>query len=100
MIGSHHYRPALRIPIVPILYAKRDFDAFNNVDDFVESVSYSTSKTDQVRGSNPCGSQRLGPRNATIQLPIDSPTLPTEVHAFQSGLSDELDEEIDGDLEH
>ena len=40
--------------IVPILYGERDFDAFDNFGDFVESVSYGSSKTCQVRGSNPC----------------------------------------------
>jgi hypothetical protein len=43
-----------RKEIVPILYGERDFDAFGTFDDFVESVSYSISKTCQVRGSNPC----------------------------------------------
>jgi len=40
--------------IVPILYRWRDFDAFGDFSDFVESVSYGTSKTCQVRGSSPC----------------------------------------------
>jgi hypothetical protein len=39
---------------VPILYGERDFDAFDNVGDFVESVSYGSYKICQVRGSNPC----------------------------------------------
>jgi hypothetical protein len=39
---------------VPILYGERDFDAFDEFCDFVESVSYGVSKTCKVRGSNPC----------------------------------------------
>ena len=34
--------------IVPILYGERDFDAFDDFGDFVESVSYGVSKTCQV----------------------------------------------------
>jgi hypothetical protein len=43
-----------RIQIVPILYRDRDFGALGDFEDFLESVSYGTSKTCQVRGSNPC----------------------------------------------
>jgi hypothetical protein len=51
-----------RIKIVPILYGERDFDAFGAFGDFLESVSYVSSKTCQVpRGSNPC-------RGATLSL--------------------------------
>src|SRR5580704_13784021 len=49
-----HEQQVLRIRIVPILYRERDFDAFDNFCDFVESVSYGVYKTCQVRGSNPC----------------------------------------------
>jgi hypothetical protein len=45
-LGTFHF--------VPILYGERDFDAFCNVGDFVESASYGSYKTCQVRGSNPC----------------------------------------------
>jgi|HubBroStandDraft_4_1064222.scaffolds.fasta_scaffold2415030_2 hypothetical protein len=46
--------------IVPILYGERDFDAFDDFGDFVESISYGSSKTCQVRGSNQC-QDRQGP---------------------------------------
>ena len=39
---------------VPILYRDPAFDAFDDFSDFVESISCETSKTCQVRGSNPC----------------------------------------------
>jgi len=46
---------------VPILYGERDFDAFDDFCNFVESVSYGVSKTCQVRGSNTCrGAIRVG----------------------------------------
>jgi hypothetical protein len=44
----------LQMQIVQILYRERDFDAFGDFGDFVESVSYGTSRTCQVRGSSPC----------------------------------------------
>jgi hypothetical protein len=39
----------LQMQIVQILYRERDFDAFGDFGDFVESVSYGTSRTCQVR---------------------------------------------------
>ncbi len=39
---------------VPILYQDPAFDAFDDFSDFVESVTCETSKSCQVRGSNPC----------------------------------------------
>jgi hypothetical protein len=39
---------------VPILYRAPAFDAFDDFSDFVESISCETSKSCQVRGSNPC----------------------------------------------
>ena len=40
-------------PFVPILYRMLAFEAFNDFSDLVESISCETSKTCQVRGSNP-----------------------------------------------
>jgi hypothetical protein len=46
---------------VPILYRDLAFEPFDDFSDFVKSVSYGTSKTCQVRGSNPCrGATDLG----------------------------------------
>ena len=53
-IASAISDPACSMQIVPILYGERDFGAFGDFDDFVESVSYGVFKTCQVRGSNPC----------------------------------------------
>jgi hypothetical protein len=39
---------------VPILYLVHDFGAFGDFSDFLESISCKTSKSCQVRGSNPC----------------------------------------------
>ena len=39
---------------VPILYREVAFEAFDDFSDFLESISYETSKSCQVRGSNPC----------------------------------------------
>jgi hypothetical protein len=39
---------------VPILYQIPAFEAFDDFSDFLESISCETSKTCQVRGSNPC----------------------------------------------
>jgi hypothetical protein len=44
---------------VHVLYRERDFDAFDDFSDFVESTTCEASKSCQVRGSNPC-------RGATI----------------------------------
>ena len=54
--------------IVPILYGERDFDAFGDFDELVESVSYSVSKTCQVRGSNPCRGATSGLRHTDCTL--------------------------------
>jgi hypothetical protein len=69
---------------VPILYGERDFDAFDNVDDFVESVSYGSYKICQVRGSNPCRgakSQRIDihwlPKSQQALSPLISGSSPT-----------------------
>ena len=45
---------------VPILYRDRDFEAFDDLSDFVESISCEPSESCQVRGSNPCW-DRPGP---------------------------------------
>jgi len=39
---------------VHFLYRQRDFDAFDDFSDFVESISCEASESCQVRGSNPC----------------------------------------------
>jgi hypothetical protein len=39
---------------VPILYRDRDFEAFDDFSDFLESISCEPSESCQVRGSNPC----------------------------------------------
>ena len=44
---------------VPILYRYPAFEAFDDFSDFVESISYETSKSCQVRGSNPCRGANL-----------------------------------------
>jgi hypothetical protein len=61
----------LRIKIVPILYGERDFDAFGTFCDFVESVSYGSYKTCQVRGSNPCRGAKAKQEN--LRRPPVSP---------------------------
>ena len=43
-----------RKAFVPFLYQNTAFDAFDDFSDFLESISCETSKTCQVRGSNPC----------------------------------------------
>src|SRR5580692_2046230 len=53
--------------IVPILYRDRDFEAFDDFSDFVESISCESSESCQVRGLNPCrratcfGAETLSP---------------------------------------
>jgi hypothetical protein len=59
-----------RIQIVPILYRDRDFGALGDFEDFLESVSYGTSKTCQVRGSNPCRGARTS-RERDCGIPTD-----------------------------
>src|SRR5215831_7972562 len=44
----------MKFQIVPILYHEPAFEAFDDFSDFLESISCETSKTCQVRGSNPC----------------------------------------------
>jgi hypothetical protein len=39
---------------VPVLYRNPALEAFGDFSNFVESVSYETSKTCQVLGSSPC----------------------------------------------
>jgi hypothetical protein len=67
--------------IVPILYGERDFDAFDDFGDFVESVSYGTSKTCQVRGSNPCR-DRPGPPVCRPEGPAANTGVTVEHGAF------------------
>jgi hypothetical protein len=43
---------------VPILYQMPAFGAFDDFNDFLESISCETSKTCQVCGSNPCRTDR------------------------------------------
>jgi hypothetical protein len=57
---------------VHFLYRKRDFDAFDDFSDFVESISCVTSEFCQVRGSNPCRGAKHFDR--LITLPLTSGT--------------------------
>src|SRR5260370_38929340 len=69
---ASRHKPALGLPVtdqlrqtlknllrrkkdsVPILYQIPAFGAFDDFSDFLESISCETSKSCQVRGSNPC----------------------------------------------
>jgi hypothetical protein len=61
-VGAATFRHDVRKYFVPILYQNPAFDAFDDFSDFVESISCETSKSCQVRGSNPCQTDqdRLG----------------------------------------
>jgi hypothetical protein len=69
---------------VPILYRDPAFEAFGDFSNFVESVSYGTSKTCQVRGFEsikfPLGfievyqRSRRAPTHPTTQLPTQKRT--------------------------
>src|ERR1700678_211066 len=68
----------LQMQIVQILYRERDFDAFGDFGDFVESVSCGTTRTCQVRVSNPSRGatvQPAGPRRMQLSN-AGSPPLP------------------------
>ena len=54
---------------VHFLYQNRAFGAFDDFSDFVESVSCETSKSCQVRGSNPCrGATCLGVKRLSLLI--------------------------------
>src|SRR6266852_9207021 len=63
---------------VPILYQIPAFGAFDDLSDFLGSISCETSKSCQVRGSNPCRS-RPGP-------PVSRPEDPLETAPLEIGL--------------